>query len=152
MKKFVTLLTLCFLVTGSIEAQQLDKNQVHDLVQSKNFVFKAEYVLPMGAPSRFLTSDYDLKIHGDSLISYLPYFGRSYVAPPPGEGGINFTSTDYEYKTKAKKKGRWEITLKPREADIKNDLILEIYENGTARLMISSSERQSISYTGYIKK
>ena len=57
-----------------------------------------------------------------------------------------------EYKTKEKKKGRWEITLKPREAGIKNELTLEIYENGTARLMISSSERQSISYTGYIKK
>jgi len=152
MKKIFILLALAFLVTGSTQAQKLDKKQVRELVLSKNFVFKAEYVLPMGAPSRFLTSEYDLKIHGDSLISYLPYFGRSYVAPPPGEGGINFTSTDYEYKTKEKKKGRWEVTLKPREAGIKNELTLEVYENGTARLLVSSSERQSISYTGYIKK
>jgi hypothetical protein len=153
MIKYIKQLSLFVFVVVSAHAQHMDKKQVHDLILSKHFAFKAEYVMPMGAPSKFLTSEYDLRIHGDSLISDLPYFGRAYVAPAPGtEGGIKFTSTDYSYKAKQKKKGRWEITLQPTEAGIKSELVLDVYENGTARLMVNSSDRQAISYTGFIRK
>jgi len=78
-------IALLFLVSLSgltnSHAQSLDQAAVKDLITSRNFVFKAQTALPLGGQARQLTSDYDLRVYGDSLIAYLPYFGRAYTAP-----------------------------------------------------------------------
>jgi hypothetical protein len=151
MKKTISLLSLLVTLAIAVHAQHLNKEQVRDLVNSRHFTFKAQSVIPMGAPSRILTSDYDLRVHGDSLISYLPYFGRSYTAPLPNEAGMNFTSTDYTLTTKERKKNRLEITMLPKDTRLASELILTVYENGTAQLTVNSNEKQSIRYSGYIR-
>src|SRR5205823_2822913 len=79
-------------------------------VESKDFVFEAQSVSPMGGGMRQLTSSYDLIVSKDTIISNLPYFGRAYTAPVnPSEGGINFTSTNFEYTVKGKRKGGWDV-------------------------------------------
>ena len=69
-------------------AQEKDPAVVKALVESKNYVFKADYVNPQTGRSRSLTSEYDLTIKPGEVISYLPYFGRAYSAPINSEGGI----------------------------------------------------------------
>ncbi len=88
------------------ERQAVKAAKVKKMVDDVNFVFKANYANPQGGGSRALTSDYDVKVVKDSVIVYLPYFGRAYVTPPPGttEGGIKFTSTNFKYDSKAGKK------------------------------------------------
>jgi len=125
------------------EAQKLDKAKAKSIVESKRFVFKAQTVSPLGAASRQLTSEYDVRVLGDSLVSYLPYFGRAFIAPNPGEpGGINFTSTNFEYKAKPKKKGGWEIAIKPNDTKDVRQLLLSITESGYASLNVTSNNRQ----------
>jgi hypothetical protein len=137
--------------TASVSAQDAEKDKAKAIVESKEFVFKAQSVQPLGAPSRQLTSEYDLKVLGDSVISYLPYFGRAYSAPAPGEdGGFNFTSTKFEYKAKPKKKGGWDINIKPNDTKDVRQLSLSITQSGYASLQVISNNRQSISYYGYI--
>ena len=83
------------------------KNAVKSMVDSKDYVFKADYVIPMRGTSRSLTSDYDLAVSKDTVKAYLPFFGRAYTAPmDPTQGGIKFTSTDFDYQTKEKKERR----------------------------------------------
>jgi hypothetical protein len=149
-RSILTLLTVVCLAS-MVSAQELDKGKAKELVESKNFVFKAQSVQPMGGPSRQLTSDYDLKLLGDSIVSYLPYFGRAYTAPDPGDpGGINFTSTAFEYKAKPKKKGGWNIDIKPTDTKDVRHLTLSVGETGYAQLQVTSNSRQNISYYGYI--
>src|SRR5689334_2385103 len=82
------------------EKKAKQEAQIRQIIDSQNFVFKAQTALPIGGPSRQLTSDYDLKITKDAVVSYLPYFGRAYSATPGStDNGLNFTSKDFEYSS-----------------------------------------------------
>ncbi len=132
-------------------AQESDPAAVQKMVESKNFVFKAQSVLPQRGGMRQLTSDYDLKLLGDSVVSFLPFFGRAFVAPMgPDENGIKFTSTDFAYTTKKKKQG-WEISILPKDTRDVRQLFLSVSGNGYARLQVISNNREGISYNGYIE-
>lgn len=147
--KPVYLLLALFFFTG-MNAQDLDEATVKKAVQNKEFTFKAQTAFPMGGNVRQLTPGYDLRVSGDSLSTYLPFFGRAYTAPLPGEGGIKFQSEDFSYKAKAKKKKSWEIIIEPEDTRDVRQMILRVFENGHATLMVSSNNRQSISFSGYI--
>ena len=134
-----------------VHAQDKDID-IKSLVESKRFVFKAQSVSPPSAPLRQLTGDnYELRMLGDSLISYLPYFGRAYAAPSPGSSaGYNFTSTKFDYTAKARKKGGWDIVIKTKDVTDFREFDLTVSTNGTASLRALSNNRQLISYNGFI--
>src|SRR5688572_1053707 len=101
MKYNITLVLLA--IAGVVQAQDTGLN-VQQLVESKNFVFKAESVTTQRGRYLQLTSDYDLVIKKDSVISFLPYYGRAYTAPvSSSDEGIKFTSSKFDY---AAKKGK----------------------------------------------
>jgi len=144
---------LLLLLSTGVYAQDLDKQQVQNAVQAKEFVFKAQTVMPMSGGSRQLTTEYDVKFLGDSIVSYLPYFGRAYTASYSSQdGGINFTSTKFDYKAKAGKKGAWEVTVKPKDAKEIQEMNFTISENGSASLRVTSTNKQPISFHGHIAK
>ncbi|MGZ3852052.1 MAG: DUF4251 domain-containing protein [Flavisolibacter sp.] len=132
-------------------AQQPDKEQVKSFVESKEFTFQARTVIPMTGGSRQLTSEYDVRFLGDSVISYLPYFGRAYTAGYGSDnGGIEFTSTKFDYKAKARKKGGWDITIRPKDAKGVEEMDLTISDDGSASLRVTSTNRQPISFYGVV--
>src|ERR1700675_3924093 len=95
-------------------AQSTDKKAaMKSLVESKNYVFRAQQALPQTGQPRNLTPIYDLKITPNTIVSDLPYFGRAYAPVDPNGGGIQFTSKDFTYTSKPTKKGGWEIVIKP---------------------------------------
>lgn len=121
------------------------------MLAGHNYIFRAETALPQQGRIQQLTPEFDLTITPDTLISYLPYFGRAFVAPiNPTEGGIKFTSTDFSYKDVKKKKKRWEITIEPRDAGSIQQLFLTVFDNGTASLRVNDRNRQSISFNGRV--
>ncbi len=131
-------------------AQESSKD-VSGLINSKRYVFIAQMASPVGGQSRQLTSEYDLKVRGDSIIAYLPYFGRAYTAPAdPSKGGIQFTSTDNAYTQSARKKGGWDINIKPNDAGDVRQMVLSVTSTGNATLQVISNNRQTISFNGYI--
>ena len=123
-------------------------------VESQNYTFEATYVLPQGAGGHQLTSDYDVRVTKDSVISFLPYFGRAYFDVPYGsaDNGIKFTSTKFDYKVTQKRKGGWEIIIKP--SDVKNiqNLMIDISSDGYATLSVRSFNRDYITFNGYLKE
>ena len=133
-----------------INAQDLDKATVKKAVEAHTFTFRAETAFPMGGNVKQLTPGYDLYVKDDSLSVYLPYYGRAYSAPLPGEGPIKFQSEDFIYKAKIKKKDSWEIIIQPEDTGEVRKMVLRIFDNGNATLMITSNNRQAISFNGYI--
>ncbi len=132
------------------EAAQI--TAVKKMVDERNYVFVPQSVSPLKGKTRQLTSGYDLKVFADSLISYLPFFGRAFTAPiNPADGGINFTSSDFEYNAEARKKGGWDISIKPKDVNDIQQLLLTIYDNGNAYLTVYSNNKDAISYNGYIR-
>lgn len=140
-------IALALLITGRASAQA--KSSVEDMVQAKDFLFKAQTALPTGGSTRQLTSDFDITLNGDSLVSVLPYFGRAFVAPMTNENPLRFTSTDFDYGVK-KKKNRWEVTIRPKDQREVRQLYLVVGEDGYGNLQVISNNRQPISYYGYI--
>jgi hypothetical protein len=52
----------------------------------------------------------------DTINAYLPFYGKAYSIPyGSNEGGIKFTSTDFNYTLTPKKKGSWDITIIPKD-------------------------------------
>lgn len=121
-------------------------------VDGQNYTFTANYVLPQRGGGKQLTETYyDLKVSKDSIIAFLPYFGRAYFdVPYNGDMGMKFTSTKFNYVAKAKKKG-WEITIKPTDVKNIDGLMLYVSPDGYASLSITSVNRDFISYNGYLK-
>jgi hypothetical protein len=156
MQKLLNILVkslLVIILAGSsmaVHAQDLDKSIVQNFIKTKEFVFKAQTVLPMTGMSRQLTSEYDVRFLGDSVVAYLPYFGRAYSAGYGEGGGIDFTSTKFEYKVKERKKGGWDISIRPQDAKDVQSLNFTVSENGYASLQVTSNNRQPISYNGYV--
>jgi hypothetical protein len=124
---------------------------VNRLIQDQQYTFHAQYALPASGRQRYLTTDYTVDVSRDTVVSDLPFFGRAYSAPiDPAEGGIKFTSTNFEYNLTERKKGGWDIAIRPKDVNGAQQLMLRVYDNGTASLQVNSSNRQSISFNGYV--
>lgn len=147
------LITTPLLLIGAIIVQAQEKKEptTEQIVESKNYIFKAESVNSSRSRFRHLGTEYDLAVTSDTIIAWLPYFGRAYSAPiNPSEGGIKFTSVDFEYTLEKKKKSSWEILIRPKDARDVQTLYLTVYDNNKASLRVNSINRESISFNGYI--
>ncbi len=160
--QFIKLLFTTFIVLSIFSKCSSSRHQVadntssstsiKDKLDSKNFVFVAQTVNPLRGRFRNLTSSYDVKVSKDTVISYLPYFGRAYTAPmDPSEGGINFTSTNFSYAVDSLKANKWGIVIKPNDRQDVRQMNFTVYDNGKADLNVISNSRDPISFSGYLK-
>jgi hypothetical protein len=124
---------------------------VKNLVDSGEFIFHAQTAMPSSGPTKQLTSEYDVRVSKNSVESHLPYFGRAYSASyGSGDGGFNFTSKEFSYSSKTRKKGGWDISIKPKDVTDVREFLLTVSENGYATLQAMSNNRRPISFTGYV--
>lgn len=151
-KRFLSFFTMAVVVFSMAHAQQKETD-IKNKIQAKSYVFMVQSVSPMRGSMRQLTPEYDLRVSPDSIISWLPYFGRAYSAPiNASEGGIKFTSTNFTYTVMNRNKGGWDITIKPKDATDVNRLFLTVFANGSASLQVISNNRDPITFNGYISK
>ena len=150
---FVWLLCSAFSLDAAAQKSSEKAAAVKTIVDSQHFTFYAQYAQPRQGTQRYLTSEYTLRITKDSIISYLPYFGRAYsgVGYGSGDGPVQFTSTQFEYNTESTKKGGWYINVKPKDAPGINQVSLDIRPGGNCTVTVISMNRDPISYTGYLK-
>lgn len=149
----------CLLACANGLAQEREKEKmatqeetVQKIFLSQRYIFIAQSVSPTGGPTRQLTSTYTFRVLQDTIICDLPYFGRVYQPSlSSSDGGINFTSLDFEYTTTERKKGGWDITIMPRDAKNSPRVYFTITADGYASVRISSTDRQAISYNGHIE-
>jgi len=126
-------------------------DRIKSLVAEQRYVFNAETASPLAGRIRQLTGGYELRVTKDTINAYLPYFGKAYTAPiNQSEGGIQFTSLKFNYTVTERKKGGWEIVIKPLDVQDPRQLNLFISENGYGVLQVTSNNRQAISFNGSI--
>lgn len=178
--KHLLLLTAMCLFTSIAWAQDSTKiarkaakaADIKKLLDSKRFVFQAQYANPLGGGVTalngrlinitpnvggstghvYLNYNYDVKVRPDSVIAFLPYFGRTTFAPPvnPTEGGVKFTSTKFDYDVKQGKRGNTIITISPKDAGYNRKLVFIVSSEGSTSLQMTITNRDAISYDGYI--
>ena len=169
MKRLNLILSLASLLIGVQLFAQTNKETTLKIVADKNYTFIANTALPMsnndinrvlammpgsqGGGSINLTgSQYDVKVTKDSIVAYLPYYGRSFSAPmDPTQGGIKFTSKDFTYTESKNKKGSYTIQINTKDVKRENyRFTINISTNGYASLTASSMNKQPIIFNGYL--
>ncbi len=151
----LTTITTAFAQTTPTKADKKKAQQdaVKALIESQHYTFIAQYANPLGGGHRYLNSDYDFKVRKDSLIAYLPYFGRAYFDTGYGntDGGIKFTSTKFTYKITAKKKGGWDVIIKPSDVKYMDTINMYISADGYTNVQFTITNKSAISFDGILK-
>ena len=128
--------------------QQKIYNAVINLQQ---YQFIPQYANSATGRNRYITG-FSFKISKTKIESYLPYFGVAYQADlGSNKSPFDFTSTNFTYSVTDRKKGGWDIIINVNDAGDFKKFYFNIFENGTASLQVTSNNRQSISYTGYVQ-
>lgn len=132
-------------------------NQIVELIASGNYEFEGIWAYPQRrAQVDMTTRPNKLAVMGETARAELPYFGR--VTGWAGAysstgGGINFDGTTTKYEvTKNEKKGKVVVRFRVKEGTESYDCILTVTKSGSANLSVSSNYRQTIRYSGKVKK
>lgn len=151
MTRSIILFSLLLFAVTSLPAQSNDAAENIRMIEEKNFVFVARQMQPQRGASQQITSAYDLTVMPDTIVAFLPYFGRAFTAPVnPADGGIKFTSSSYGYEVRKRKKKGYEILVTPKDASGIVSLRLSLFDNGRGTLQVTQLNREPISFTGYI--
>jgi hypothetical protein len=128
--------------------------EIKNKVANQQYTFVADYMIPQSGPSKSLNSgDYDFSVKKDSLVAYLPYYGRAYFDIPYNatDGGIKFTSTKFDYRLTARKNGSWLVQIIPQDVKNTSKIFMDISKNGYATLSINSNNKDEITFNGYLQ-
>lgn len=132
------------------EKQEKRMEEVKNLLESKEFVFNATHALPMGGGSIYLNYSYDVEVKGDTIDSYLPFYGVAYRLEYGGRNaGFDFTEPAKEY-TFEKDDGGYRIEFEIDKGMDNLNYNFHISELGYATLHVISTNRQAITYYGRI--
>jgi hypothetical protein len=168
MKNFIKILGILLISLSclSVQAQTTkadkkaaDKARIKKMIESRNYVFVANYIMPVYGGGFGTSSYYDMKVTKDTISTFLPYFGTARMSNYGSrDNGINFTSTKFTYKPTIKKNGNWEIVIVPLDKNRANDalgvrnMILNISDEGYATLQVNNLNRDNISFNGRVQE
>ncbi len=153
-KQFFMLLLALLLGTPTLSAQskkekkEQKKEAVTKLIESENYKIDVNTAMPMRGRSIPLMSSYSLEIRNDSVVSYLPYYGRAYSIPYGGGNGLNFKAILKEYNVEMDKKGNTVINFVVRNPEDRYEFRIKVFPNGSASIDVNMQNRQSISFYG----
>jgi hypothetical protein len=126
-------------------------DSIGKLIEDKSFVFIPQSAIPMRGGLISLTSSFDVKVSGDSVVTYLPYYGVVHSAIFPGEEtGIKFISTLHKYEMKKTKNG-WNVLIKPKDIGHNIELNFNISKSGRVMLRVYDYRRDPITFHGYLE-
>lgn len=170
MKKIIKFLPILLILILASCAKKIytSPEVVSQLINSDEFTFMAERAnpnnsdvinimnsLPRAGSGQFLNLDYGytITLKNKKLMVDLPYFGRLYTpSTDPDKNSFNFSTSDYTLKKSQNKKGNWLYTINTRNDATSITFLIEIFPNGKAYVYVNSTDRQSISYDGYVMK
>jgi hypothetical protein len=157
MKIPVTLVFIAFIFytgcSSSRPANTASTEETKQAIVSDQWTFVAQSAIPQGGRSRMLTTRYEMRVSKDTIIAYLPYFGRSFsgAGAMTNPNPLDFKSVDFSINREEKNKGGWRVTVKPKDINSIQSMLFELYENGSANLNVTLTDRTPISFVGTVE-
>ena len=108
-------------------------------------------MMPIRGGMKHLNDSYNIRLSGDTLYSYLPYFGRAYTVPYGGGKGLHFQAPLQDYVVSHPKRDLTVIQLLVTNDEDQYHYMIELYDNGRANLTVRATEREQISFSGEMK-
>lgn len=161
MKRILIMLAVALLATACVTTQNdgltkeqrkaLKAQRVREQLAERRYTIEVEQCYPRRAPARRVDFGYSLTVSGDTLKSYLPYFGRAYHIPYGGGKGLHFTSIIDNYQQGLVKKGLTRIVIVTHNEEDIYQYTLEVFENGNSSIDVMSRQREEIMFSGTMK-
>ena len=107
----VAMLTGCATSAERLERQAREAAMVKEALQNRRYTIDIHMMHPLRGRAVNVTSNYSVEVKGDTLVSYLPYFGRAYQVPYGGGKGLNFIAPITGYQSETDRKGTTRIML-----------------------------------------
>ena len=144
----------CGILRQSSEEKRAEEARIAALVQeqldAQRYEITIQFMQPRRGAQQSVTSHYFIRVDGTHLRSSLPYVGVAYSIPYGGGKGLSFDSEIDEYAEDTSRGDRRRIIF---ATDNEEDYIvyrLTVFNNGHADLEVSSRNRESISYRGFL--
>ena len=128
--------------------QQQVAQMVADSLEGAHFKVVFDYVIPTRMQPRHLTTPYEVRVKGDTLNSYLPYFGVVYQVPYGGGEGLIFDAHIDGYQCHKVKRDMYRVEVYMNRREDSYVYTFDIFDNGHADLKVSCRNRDFISYRG----
>lgn len=143
-------LTACTTQRVSNERDALAVVHLGQALDSRRYSIDIQTMYPRRGGGRTVSYGFSLTVKGDTLVSYLPYFGRAYSLPYGGGKGLNFTERIGSYHEQLTPKGSRHIELQTRNDEDNYLFTIDIQANGRAYIHLQPHQRESISYDGEV--
>lgn len=154
-KRTIILMLLLIIGLSEVSAQSKKEQReqaVKEQIVSEKYKISVSTAYPRRGKTVYLSSPYSLEIRNDSVISYLPFYGRAYSIPYGGGDGLIFKAPLDEYEMKMNKKGAAKIEFIARSPEDRFKFSLTIYPNGSTSINVNMQNRESISFSGEMEE
>ena len=94
---------------------------------------------------------HSIRVAGDTLTSYLPYFGEARMVPYGGGKGLNFEEKIASYSDSGASAEKRTITLAVKNEEDSYIFTLTVFEGGDTHIHVHSVNRDDISYHGTLR-
>ena len=154
MKNWIIIIVMAAALAGcATTAERMEREartaaQVSEALASRHYTINVLMMYPQRGRAVNLTTNYSVEVKGDSLISYLPYFGRAYNVPYGGGKGLNFIAPITGYQTETDRKGITRVVLTSENEEDRYRYILEVSSSGDSYIQVQSRQRDFIRYSG----
>lgn len=123
---------------------------VTNALNNRDYKIAVDRMYPMRGSSRHVSYGYSVEVRNDTLISYLPYFGRAYNVPYGGGKGLNFSAPIGSYQEFMKGNGQRHIEIGVTNDEDTYFYTIEVFDNGSSSVEVRARQRERISYSGTI--
>lgn len=131
-------------------------NELRDVVYNGEFEIENDWANPLsGSMIDIVGNPNYLRFENDSVDLFLPYFGVRHAGGNYGgrEAGIKYKGIAEDLQiTEADDRSKIEIEFEAEEGTENYDFRITLFPNGNTSTFVSSSERNSISYRGTVKR
>lgn len=147
------LLTVCGTGNGLTKAEREAQvtRQVQEGLDTRHYTIAVDWMKPLGGMARHVTSNYELKVNGDEVDSYLPYVGEAYRVPYGGGKGLNFKGKIENYTITYPTSNRSHVEFMVNNGEDVYYFRIDVFNNGKSIIDIIAQERDAISFDGEMK-
>lgn len=154
----VFLLLLAFAGCGTVDQatraqrEQARAQQVVQALNDRHYTIDVNYMHSLRGPGNRYVQGYSLQVKGDTLISYLPYFGDVWRTTSYGtQQGLNFTAPISAYSARQVGRDKVQVVLETESKEDRYQYQLTIFTNGRADIQVLGQNRDGIGFSGEMR-
>ena len=130
------------------EREAQTTRQVQEALDTRHYTITVDWMKPLGGMARHVSSNYELIVNGDEVVSYLPYVGEAYRLPLGGGKGLNFTGKIDNYSINYLTSNRAHIEFSVTNNEDSYHFRIDVFNNGKSIIDIIARDRDAISFDG----